>query len=165
VKKGAATEPSSVAFVGYLDQGILERVGPVELLFSLQETICLGDSLQFRGSWYKETGTYLDTASNPIGIDSIFKLQLATEICLSTQNGLPTDSYKIYPNPATQVLFVRSTEGKSFDLQIYGISGNLVFQRSDRNEYELDVQDYQPGLYILKLSRAGLHCIHKVLIE
>jgi hypothetical protein len=165
VKKGAATEPSSVAFVGYLDQGILERVGPVELLFSLQETICLGDSLQFRGSWYKETGTYLDTASNPIGIDSIFKLQLATEICLSTQNGLPTDSYKIYPNPANQILFVRSPEGEPFDLQIYGISGNLVLQRSDRNEYEVDVQEYQPGLYFLKLSKQGSYTTHKVLIE
>lgn len=151
--------------MGYLDQGILERVGPFELVFSTQETICLGDSVQFRGNWYKETGTYSDTASNPIGIDSIFTLQLATEVCVSMEEDLVTDSYMIYPNPASQVLYVTSSDGESFDLQIYGISGNLVLQATSLSEYELDVQEYQPGLYFLRMSKQGSFTTHKVLIE
>jgi hypothetical protein len=58
-----------------------------------------------------------------------------------------------------------SPGGVPFDLQVYGISGNLVLQRMDQPAYELDIQDYQPGIYILKLSGQGAVSIHKVLIE
>lgn len=163
VKKGSSSE--SVAFVGYLEKGIQERTGPFELVFDQQTTICLGDSVQFRGNWYKESGTYNDTVNNPLGIDSIFKLQLATEICASREDFTDSDSYQIYPNPASQVLFVDSPDGVPFDLQVYGISGNLVFQRSDQNAYELDVQGLNVGLYLLKVSKGGSFCTFKVLIE
>jgi hypothetical protein len=165
VKKGTAAESNSVAFVGYLDQGISERFGPVELVFEEQMTICQGDSIQFKGSWYKESGTYNDTVNNPIGIDSIFTLQLVTEICVSTEDELTGGSYMIYPNPANQILFVKSPDEEPFELQMFGISGKLMLQRVDQPAYELDVQDYQPGLYLLKLSGPGVVSIHKILIQ
>ncbi len=165
VKKGSSGESISVAFVGYLEHGIVERVGPLEVVIISQETICLGDSINFMGHWHKEAGSYSEKVSNPMDTDSIFTLKLVTEICVSTEDALSTVSYMIYPNPASQVLFVKAPEGVPFDLQVYGISGNLVLQRTDQIEYELDIQDYQPGLYVLKLSGRGAVSIHKVLIE
>lgn len=165
VKKTTASESTSVAFVAYLDAGIQERVGPVELLFEREETICLGDSVQFRSHWYKETGSYLDTASNPIGIDSIFSLQLSTEICLSLDNEPASGEYQIYPNPANQILYVNSPDREPFELMMYGISGKLIWQNREQNEYQIEVEGYEAGLYILKLIKQGESKVHKILIE
>ncbi len=165
VKKESASETGSVAFVGYLEQGFLERVVRTEVVINEQETICLGDSTLFRSSWYKDAGIYQIRVKSTDGIDTIFNLELTTEICVSTEDKLTTGIYMIYPNPANQALFVKSPNEEPFELQMYGMSGTLVLKLVGQNAYELNVQEYQPGLYLLKLSRPGVFSIHKVLIE
>ncbi|MCK5136987.1 MAG: T9SS type A sorting domain-containing protein [Bacteroidales bacterium] len=164
VKKVSAGESSSIAFVGYREQGILEPVSPLEVVINEQETICLGDSTQFRSNWYKEAGTYKDTVKSAVEGDTIYILELTTEICSSTEDDLMTGGYMIYPNPANQVISVKSPDQVPFELQMYGMSGNLVIHLRNQAKYEMDVSGYQPGIYILKLIRPGAASIYKILI-
>lgn len=165
VKKSSMVERNPIAFVGYKEHGIVERTGPLELEFNYQETICQGDSLQFRGLWYKEAGTYRDTAYNPIGIDSIFSLKLSTEICSSIDDQAVIGDYQIYPNPANHILYVYSPDGEPFELKMFGMTGQRIWQNRDQHEYQINLQGYEPGLYILKMIKQGESKVHKVLIE
>ncbi len=165
VKKGSAIESTSVAFVGYREGGLLRNDSPEEVVINEQETICLGDSIQFRSDWYKETGTFADTVKNSVEGDTIYILELTTEICSSTEDDLMTVGFLIYPNPANQLISVKSSDQVPFDLQMYGMAGNLVAILLNQSEYEIDVSGYQAGIYILKLIKPGATSIHKILIQ
>lgn len=58
-------------------------------------------------------------------------------------------TFKIYPNPTSQVLFVENTEGVVFDnLNIYNINGQLVKKGIKANK--IDVSDLSNGMFILE---------------
>ncbi|MEN8203899.1 MAG: T9SS type A sorting domain-containing protein, partial [Bacteroidota bacterium] len=165
VKKGSASASPTVAFVGFLEQGIAERMVPVEVYVNSQETICLGDSILFRGLWCSEAGIYTDRINGSEGIDSIFTLELITEICTSFGEDPGMEDYMIYPNPVSQVLYVNSPDQEPFEVQIFGLSGKLIWQNREQSEYRIDVQDYQTGFYFLKLIRRGQTSVFKVIVE
>jgi len=164
-KKASAEEAKPVAFVGFLENGITERTEAVEVYVNTQETICLGDSIKFRGLWCSEAGLYTDRIQGTDGIDSVYTMELVTEICNSVEEDFGIEDYVIYPNPANQVLYVTSPDKEPFELHMFGMSGKLMLLYSDQSVYELNVQDYQPGIYFLKLIKSEGSTVHKVLIE
>ena len=164
VKKGITNESSSIAFVGFKEQGIVEITEPLEVVITEQITICLGDSTFFRSNWYKEADTYTDTVKNTVEGDTIYMLELTTEICSSADSDMEAEGYVIYPNPASQVLFVKSPDNIPFELKIFGLSGNLIANLRNHAEYELDVEGYQPGIYLLKMIKQGTISMHRLMV-
>jgi len=120
LKKAAQGEPTPVAFVGFLEKGITERMDPVVTHVETKETISLG---------------------------------------------MAADAYLIYPNPASQVLYVNSSDREAFEIQLYGISGKLIWQSRDQSEYGIPVYGYESGMYFLKLIRKGESEVRKVLVD
>jgi alkaline phosphatase D len=66
----------------------------------------------------------------------------------------------VYPNPVDDKCFVQFfvKESQQIELVVYNISGQPVFSRSfqskcsDLNYYEIDMQDFSPGQYILNIK-------------
>lgn len=73
----------------------------------------------------------------------------------------------IYPQPATDLLFVKGDEIKSSPVSvlIYNISGNLVFNKIadvDNGEITLDIAFLEPGVYLLKVNTESDYYISRI---
>jgi len=64
---------------------------------------------------------------------------------------------KVYPNPATQTLFVdvANTAGRKLTVQIFNSVGQRVYQSAVLNENGIDVRGFNSGLYFLVLNNEG----------
>jgi len=63
--------------------------------------------------------------------------------------------YHVFPNPATDKLFIESEEMLS-SVAVYNLSGMVVYQKATSVfAVVLDVQSFAPGLYMLKISTAS----------
>ena len=164
-KKAAAAESNPLAFVGFLEEGIPEPVKPEDIVVITRDTICQGDSTLFRGAWYSAAGTYNDRVVVTYGSDTVYTLELDTRVCTSVEQDMAGENYMIYPIPARQILYVKSSDQEPFGIQMFELSGRLIMQKQEQSEYSIDVQGYEPGIYFLKLTRPGENRIHKVMIE
>ncbi len=77
-----------------------------------------------------------------------------------------TPEILIYPNPANQVLTIRSTPGKSFSLALINILGETLMEHgSDAGTIYLDTEGLAEGVYFLSVSSAEGNMTRKVLIK
>lgn len=66
------------------------------------------------------------------------------------------DVVKVYPNPSSDVIWVSLKDNTLAETQItiYSIVGQEILNRRGYNkDWQLDVSNYQPGVYILKIER------------
>lgn len=81
-----------------------------------------------------------------------------TVLCLSTGvSFLPSSSLQIFPNPASQVLFVQA-EGQIQSLRVSNTLGQVVMQSQElsANQTELNISNLPTGLYHLQVqTQAG----------
>ncbi|QIA06371.1 alpha-amylase family glycosyl hydrolase [Draconibacterium halophilum] len=77
-----------------------------------------------------------------------------------------TDNLQVYPNPVSSKLTVASDKTISA-IQVYSISGTLQYQRTDlrKNKVEIDVYDYTPGVYLIRVVQDGNSTTQKVLVK
>jgi hypothetical protein len=62
---------------------------------------------------------------------------------------------KIFPNPTSDYIYIESDVvlGK---VQLYNLAGHMVFsQKINKNDYRLNVSDFQTGLYLVRFSLFG----------
>ncbi|MBU2649879.1 MAG: T9SS type A sorting domain-containing protein [Bacteroidetes bacterium] len=113
---------------------------------------------------------YVDYASQKCiipspGPDRVYILDFLT----TTMHEIPvTKSSKevsIFPNPASDQLTIES--GKPFQrIEIYNASGQLLFGKDYRNTITtLNVGDYSPGIYIVRVGLGDESVARKVVIE
>ena len=57
---------------------------------------------------------------------------------------------KVFPNPADDYVYVRGIEAEEFMIQLFQADGREL--KSWKNMITLDVQDVQPGWYVLKIT-------------
>ncbi|MEN8228977.1 MAG: LamG-like jellyroll fold domain-containing protein [Bacteroidota bacterium] len=84
---------------------------------------------------------------------------------VAIENDPVDNDYIVYPNPASQVVFVKSPDRLPFELRIFGISGKSYLHLDDQPEYAVDVSGLIPGIYILKLEREEEISIHKIVVR
>lgn len=65
--------------------------------------------------------------------------------------------FNLYPNPATQTLTIKSGIAKhSVSVNIYSLTGQRVFQNGMLNAaLEINVERFEPGIYIVEITDAG----------
>ena len=85
---------------------------------------------------------------------------------------LPTINTKVevYPNPAKNILFVKSikTQTSPLHYSIYDNNGKLVLNgNSDNNNFSINIQTLNPGVYVFKLYNAYFIniCSTKVIVK
>jgi aminopeptidase N len=64
-----------------------------------------------------------------------------------------TDSFSVYPNPATKNVHIVFSEVKPYSVTLTDMSGHsLLYQKGVYQKSELDVAELAPGLYILRIK-------------
>src|SRR6266498_3298840 len=116
----------------------------------------------------KKNGIYRAKVTNSIAI----KLQLhsdtivytAPAVIASAENSLQqydkTNSFRVYPNPAKDILFVHTNSNASFSL--LNQSGKILLTKIVNGNGEINVTNLAAGLYYLKNNSTG--AVQKVVI-
>ncbi len=130
-------------------------------------TICSGESYE----GHRTTGTYVDSLISYSGCDSIRIVKLSVEDdanCLTTNTteALIAANIILYPNPATERLYIQSTTQAPISYAIYSITGVRMQEPSileERNE--VAVQAWAPGIYVIHFATKTGHSTRKIIIE
>jgi len=72
-----------------------------------------------------------------------------------------TNSFRVYPNPAKDILFVQTNSNASFSL--LNQSGKILLTKNVNGNGEINVTNLAAGLYYLKNNSTG--AVQKVIIE
>ena len=98
-------------------------------------TLCFTDTT----TYYINTPNGADSCrySLPIGIDELQK-----------------EDYSVFPNPASKTLHLKNYNSKYSDiLRMYNTLGQMVIQRKImRSEDEIDIEQLNPGVYIVEIT-------------
>ncbi len=93
-----------------------------------------------------------------MGVDSYYGIYLAEiepDLITSVENNDKTDDniVIISPNPASNVLKITSLElEKNYNCSFYDYSGRELFNFDMNNNYELDVSNYNAGIYFISFT-------------
>jgi hypothetical protein len=121
-----------------------------------------GDTLYFcidnTGSTSGPTGGFTGGGSPTVNGGMILRMIYISTLPLSEQ--IPTRPVnnrtvvKVYPNPASKVLYVNSQRGlhKPLRAEMYDITGKLLLQEERENDnFSVNIEKLKPGMYIFKL--------------
>ena len=67
-------------------------------------------------------------------------------------NDVEDTPFKIYPNPASNELFLNVTSAKNYEVSVYDLLGKKIIVSAFNNDSPLDISSIKPGIYILKFS-------------
>ena len=88
------------------------------------------------------------------GIDEQVRT-FSVRILPTGMDGLSTDVLEVYPNPASESLFIEFTPGEYAVLTVVDIRGSVIFNTElspNENKFELDVSGFPPGIYMFNLT-------------
>jgi len=70
---------------------------------------------------------------------------------VSTEN--TKNTYRIYPNPAREFIYIKSTAGEQIDLLVYNIQGQKLLSESNLTlPTKLDISQLDEGTYLLEMK-------------
>ena len=70
-------------------------------------------------------------------------------------NDITTESFKVYPNPVHNELYIRSDDFQPHPYQLFSTDGRLLLQGESREGDPVNVSDLPTGLYILKINNSS----------
>lgn len=89
---------------------------------------------------------------------------------LVSQNTIDTNVIKLYPNPASDILYVHfgALTDLPIHLSLFDINGRLVFNqnlRIENSQISIDVSSLDMGMYLIELKGAKLNYYSKILVD
>ncbi|MDA3821214.1 MAG: Ig-like domain-containing protein [Bacteroidales bacterium] len=97
--------------------------------------------------------------------------------CVSAQSNIITVEFtglslfeswniEVYPNPASDKLFIENHSGKELRLEIFEVTGKMIFNTILTGELEtIDVQNITPSIYFFKISIDDSSQLQKIIIQ
>lgn len=74
------------------------------------------------------------------------------------------DDIKVYPNPARNIMYVDNAENSY--IEIYSILGKLLYAKQIfDNRAEIDVSQFENGVYVLRINKDGESLVVRVLVH
>jgi Zn-dependent metalloprotease/PKD repeat protein len=145
IKSGAA--PLAVQ---YLDLSVNE---PTSWSWTFPGGAPSTSNLQNPNVVYNTQGTYQVslTCSNSAGNNSVTKTSYISVSLGSEAKELTSRLITIYPNPASDKLYVESD--KDFSLKLFSLTGKLLL--NVKNQKEIDLTGFQNGMYLLNIETDG----------
>ncbi len=109
-----------------------------------------------------ETGSYAFEVSKGFCVD--------TSACISAVvldlGTIRSPSFKIYPNPASQVITVQPATSESYSFYIMDMTGKQVYESERGITHSINIQpDLVPGMYLLRIETASEIHTNKLFIE
>ena len=76
-------------------------------------------------------------------------------------------SFRIFPNPASSILYFEFLEPNPYlkELRISSQSGKILFEKSSLTSTSINLEDFSPGIYIISVSGQGISFHQKWLIK
>lgn len=96
------------------------------------------DSMDYRWGWGK--------------IDALRAVNAALHLVSINQVENLRTPLKVYPNPASQSVTLKTLCGEPQTLLVYSTDGRLVMQRTVSQETSIDLSHWTPGVYILRVG-------------
>lgn len=87
-----------------------------------------------------------------------------------TQNTLSTNTIdvvnlKIYPNPASDFIFIDSNSESKIDyIEFYNILGNKILSINNLDDNKIDIRNFKNGIYFLKIISDNQSLVKKIII-
>lgn len=112
------------------------------------------DSYTLNGQTYTSSGTYQQTETNAAGCDSLITIELTLNFTGINELSM---SAVVYPNPATDQLFIQTTGILNGQFQILDTEGRLVAEGEIvQATGEMNIGHLQPGHYLIRFSETPL---------
>ena len=86
---------------------------------------------------------------------------------LSNDTVLKATTFGVYPNPSNNGIFkITTTNQEIISLQVFDLSGRLIIKKSDiSNNDEINLSQYQKGIYISRLSSKTKNEVLKLILD
>ena len=113
--------------------------------------------------WIKIVSLFgLDTLELTIGAYACNK-----EITGTQQIANNKDELNIFPNPATDIIYIEHTNNKAIKANLFDVTGKQVntVTKCKNQKTEIDITGIQKGVYILKITINGNSFNKKIVIE
>lgn len=110
------------------------------------------------------TTTYSVSSNIPGGCTVSTTLSIIVSPCTSVENYSTINYVEIYPNPTNELLNINSTE--TYSLILFDITGEIIYESKEKiGRTILNVSEYNPGLYLLKISIRDVVLNRKIIVE
>ncbi len=80
------------------------------------------------------------------------------------QNAL-SDAYQIYPNPATDILYVRPGNNHNYSITISDITGHVIYQNQSDSRISIDISDFATGIYLVNITEGKNNFARKLIVK
>ena len=97
------------------------------------------------------------------GYEGLYRLKHINDI----KNIKHKNNFNIHPNPVKDVLHIKNEHhnNKTTKVELYNISGKLLYSNYYNSNYELNMSIYPKGVYILKLKYLNSVYVNKIVKE
>lgn len=75
----------------------------------------------------------------------------STCIAVGLEDPIQWTELEIYPNPVSNSLFISDSE--AITTSLYSTSGSIIYHSNEAKSLEIDVSDYSPGIYMIKVDK------------
>jgi hypothetical protein len=108
----------------------------------------------------KEAGTYTVVGTNEFGCTSSDSMKLSVKVKTTGISDLASEKFQVYPNPASNNVYISVTNFTNTTLRMYDLIGNEVFHQEIKNEVtEVPVNQFAKGMYLVKIENANSNSI------
>jgi len=112
--------------------------------------------------WYMNTGVDHNPVPNEFGLS----IRCVKDLTTGTGNPAPGDEFRIFPNPAHQLVSIKCDNCPPAILCVYNSLGTMVIQKElTQHSAELDLGDLPAGAYILKISGKHATFLKKLIMQ
>lgn len=101
------------------------------------------------------------TAYSEIKIRVIYDQVLSTE-----KEGQKENYFHVFPNPASEQLFITSKNNENYSVEIFDITGKTILVKTASGNNSIDIYSFSQGMYFLHISTAnGINEVLKICME
>lgn len=71
----------------------------------------------------------------------------------------------VYPNPSNGIINIQSINNDEYNVEVYNVIGNLLFQSNEQGNSMIDLSSFGDGVYIINLSNENHSISKRVVIQ
>lgn len=93
---------------------------------------------------------------------------LVFPFCISTTgiNELTINTFDIYPNPTNGLFTINSDNSKTYNIQIFDVLGNIVYQKpNNNNKTTIDLRTQTKGVYLVSVITENNRVVKRIIIN
>lgn len=89
----------------------------------------------------------------------------SVSLCLGLNKTEANDPLQIFPNPCTEKITLNGLEKQSL-IVIHNALGSIIYQDLiNEQKTEIDISNYSPGVYFIKIKTADAEIVRKIIKE